>query len=123
MMERLSIHGQTRIRKLNPSGGLIRIEGLLNGSHGRVDQGQEGTERGRQDGSKSSWRIFSAVFKMLLMFSLLKIINLALVGVPSRRPVIRETLLRSLPESAAVFRRRSFKKYQDVECTRVKEFV
>ena len=92
MMERLVIHVQTRRKKLNSSGRLIRIEGLLSGGHGRVDRGQEGTGRGRQDGSKSSWRIFSAVFKMLLMFSSLKIINLALVGVPSRRPVIWETV-------------------------------
>ena len=94
MMERLAIHGLTRRMKLNPSGRLIRIEGLLYGGHGRVDQGQEGTGRGRQDGSKSSWRICSAVFKMLLMFSMLKIINLASVGVLSRRPFIWETVFR-----------------------------
>ena len=93
-MERLVIHGQTRRKKLNPSGRLIRIEGLLSGGHGRVDRGQEGTGRGRQDGSKSSWRICSAVFKMLLMFSMLKIINLASVGVLSRRPFIWETVFR-----------------------------
>ncbi len=70
-MERLLNHGQTKIKKLNPSGRLIRIEGLLSGGHGRVDWGQDGTGRGRQDGSKFSWRIFTTVFKMLLMFSLL----------------------------------------------------
>ena len=91
-MERLSIHGQTRIKKLNPSGRLIRIEGLLYGGHGRVNRGQEGTGRGIQDGSKSSWRIFSVTFKMLLMFSSLEFFNLALVGVPSRRQVIQETV-------------------------------
>ena len=62
-MERLTIHGQTRRMKLNPSGRLIRIEGLLSGGQDRVDQGQEGTGRGRKDESGSSWKIFSAVIK------------------------------------------------------------
>ena len=81
-------------RKLNPSGSLTRIEELPSGGQDRVDQGQEGTERGRQDGSKSTWRNFSVAFRILLMFSLLEFINLALVGVPSRRPVIREIVFR-----------------------------
>ena len=37
-MERLLIHGQTRIRKLNPSGRLIRIEVLLSGGYGIMDR-------------------------------------------------------------------------------------
>ena len=48
MIERLEIYGQTRRMKLNPSGRLIRIEGLLSGGQDRVDQGQEGTGRGRK---------------------------------------------------------------------------
>ena len=90
-MERLAIHCQTRRMKLNPSGRLIRIEGLLSGGQDRVDRGQEGTGRGRKDGSGSSWRIFSAVIKIIMIFSSLENINLVLVGIQSRRPVIRET--------------------------------
>ena len=71
-MERLAIHGQTRRMKLNPSGRLIRIEGLLSGGHGRVERGPKGTGRGRQDVSKSFWRVFSAVFKRLLKCHRLK---------------------------------------------------
>ena len=92
MIERLAIHGQIMIENLNPSGSLIRIEGLLYGGYVRVNRGQEGTGRGRQSGSKSSWRIFSAAFKIIFVFSLFEFTNLALVGVTSRRPVIRETV-------------------------------
>ena len=46
------IHGLAMRRKPNPSGSMIRIEEPPSGCQGRVDQGQEGTERGRQDGSK-----------------------------------------------------------------------
>ena len=93
-MERLAIHGKTKRMKLNPSERLIRIEGVLSGGQDRVDQGQEGTGRGRKDGSESSWRISSAVIETTMIFSSLKNINLALVGVPSRRLVIRETVFR-----------------------------
>ena len=37
---------------------------------------------------------FSVALRIILMFSSLKFINLALVGVPSRRPVIWENVLR-----------------------------
>ena len=47
-MKRLANHGLIRRRKLNPSGRLIRIEGLLSGGRDRVDQGQDGTGRGRK---------------------------------------------------------------------------
>jgi len=89
MIERLTILGQTRTKNLNPSGRLTRIEGLLSEGYGRMDQGQERTGKGRPDGSRPSWRtLISAVFKTLLMV----IINLALVGIPSRRLVILETV-------------------------------
>ena len=57
--------------------------------------GQERTAEGRQNGSRPSWRTLkSAVFKTLLV----GIINLALVGVPSRRLVILETVF-CVPDS------------------------
>ena len=115
-MKRLAIHGQTRRRKLNPSGRLIRIEGLLSGGRDRVDRGQEGTGRGRKDGSESSWRISSAVIETTMIFSLLENINLALVGVPSRRLVIRETVFRVPDLTLLPYCQEEYKKYEDVYC-------
>ena len=87
MIERLTIHGQIRRKNLNPSGRLTRIKGLLPGSYDREDRGQDRQGKGRQDGSRSSWRtLTSAVL-------LVGIINLALVGVRSRRLVIQGTVL------------------------------
>ena len=76
------IHGQIRRKNLNPSGRLTRIEGLLSGGYGRMDRGQERQGKGRQDGSRPSWRTLTSAV-LLVGF-----INLALVGVPSRRLVI-----------------------------------
>jgi len=68
-VEKLTIHGQTTRQSLNPSGSLTRIEGLLSGGYGRMDQGQERAGKGRQNGSRPSWRILiSAVLKTILMF-------------------------------------------------------
>merc|ERR1712240_261046 len=92
MMERLTIHGQIRKKNLNPSGRLIRIEGLLTGGYGRMDRGQERQGKGRQDGSRPSWRTLTSAV-LLVIF-----INLALVGIPSRRLFIQETVL-SIPDS------------------------
>ena len=68
---------------------MTSIEGLLSGHYARKDQGQERAVKVRQNGSRPSWRTLkSAVFQILLVGA----INLALVAVPSRRLVIRETV-------------------------------
>ena len=86
MIERLTINGQIRRKNLHPSGRLTRIEGLLSGGYGRMDWGQERAGKGRQDGSRPSWRTLTSTV-LLVGF-----INLALVSVPSRRLIIQETV-------------------------------
>ena len=82
-----TICGQTMRKKLNPSGRVTRIQGMLPGSYGRADWGQDRQGKGRQDESRFSWRILTSAVLLV------GIINLALVGVPSRRLVIQETVL------------------------------
>ena len=91
MLERLTIRGQTMKKNLNPSGRLTRIQGLLPRSYDKADRGQDRQGKGRQNGSKLSWRTLTSAV------SLVGIANLALVGVLSRSLFIQKTVL-SVPD-------------------------
>ena len=74
---------------LIPQASLTRIEGLPSGCYARKCRGKEGVVREGRNGSTPTWRSPKiALFPILLV----GVTNLALVGVPSRRLVIQETV-------------------------------